>query len=314
MENSNSWRAYFVLLLKGFGMGAADVVPGVSGGTMALILGIYQRWLEAIKSFDGLWLKALVTFDLHTSLHRPHFGFVLPVGIGVFSALLFFTRIVPLPELLHIHPEPIYGLFFGLIVGSIITLFHSCGPLRWDTPVFVGIGIALGWTIVNLVPVNTPDAAWFIFLSGFIAICALMLPGISGSFILLILRKYDTVMSAIGHFKFGIILPFALGALAGFVVFSRILTWLLERFHRAALLIINGILIGALWVIWPFQAREYIVVREKQRLISVTPQWPEILSDEGWLALGLMLMGLIAVLVLHRLAHNKKNPSDTEQV
>ncbi|MCP4695282.1 MAG: DUF368 domain-containing protein [Gammaproteobacteria bacterium] len=297
----------FILGIKGFCMGAADVIPGVSGGTMALILGIYSKWLQALRSFDAIWVKHIFTLDFKGVVQRPHFGLLIPLAIGVIAAILFFTRVVPLPVLLHTDPEPIYGLFFGLIIGSIIVLIKQTGRFSVNSSVFLIIGILAGWFIVTLVPVNTPDAPWFIFLSGFLAISALLLPGISGSFILLILRKYATVFDALGRFDLSIILPFALGACAGFVVFSRLFTWLLEHFYRPALLTITGLLIGSLWVIWPFQAREYILVREKQRLISSVPQWPAEFDGQTGFALLMMALGLALVLWLNYLSERKSH-------
>jgi len=180
-----------ILAAKGFCMGAADVVPGVSGGTMAFILGIYAKLLNAIRSFDVLWLQHIFKLEFKAVLQRP--------------------------------PEPIYGLFFGLIVGSIIALLPEAKRLDMSAVFFISMGTVLGWLIVNLVPVNTPDSAWFIFLSGMLAISAMLLPGISGSFILLILRKYDTILNAIGHFQFTILIPFCLGVLTGLIVFSRVI-------------------------------------------------------------------------------------------
>jgi len=284
-----------ILAAKGFCMGAADVVPGVSGGTMAFILGIYERLIAAIRSFDVVWLQHVFKLELKPALQRPHFGFLIPLVIGIFCALVFFTRIVPLPILLHTHPEAIYGLFFGLIVGCVVALLPEAKRFDASMLLFLSIGIALGWFIVNLVPTNTPDAPWFIFLSGMLAISAMLLPGISGSFILLILRKYDTILNAIGHFNFMVLIPFGLGALAGLVVFSRFLGWLLDRFYRATLLVIIGVLIGTLWVIWPFQVREY----EKERLISSTPYWPDALTQPVIYALLMMVLGLALVLILY---------------
>ncbi len=298
-----------IIALKGFCMGAADVVPGVSGGTMALILGIYARWLNAIRSFDALWLRHIFTLEWRGIVTRPDFGFVIPLILGIFAAILFFTRVVPLPELLHSHPELVYGLFFGLIAGSIPPLLREAG--RFDVPaaIYLLLGIGLGWFIVNLVPVDTPSVAWFIFLSGALAICALLLPGISGSFILLILRQYDTVFAALGRFDFSIIIPFALGALTGLVGFSRLLSWLLARWYREALLLITGILIGALWIIWPFQQREYLELHGKRKLIASHPQWPDSLDLTVAASVGMMLLGLAAVLWLHYLSARQNPPT-----
>jgi len=298
----NTVKDSAVLSAKGFCMGAADVVPGVSGGTMALILGIYQRWLLAIKSFDSVWLQHIFRLHWREMFVYPHLSFLIPLVIGIFSAVIFFTRVIPLPQLLHTHPEPIYGLFFGLIVGSIIALVWETENLNWKAYIFMLLGAAASFWVVNLVPMTTPDAPWFIFLCGFIAISAMLLPGISGSFLLLIMRKYDTIMSGIGHLDFSIIIPFALGALTGLVAFSRFLTWLLAHYYHQALLLIIGILTGSLWVIWPFQEREYIVIRGKERLIASQPQLPADWSMETWLAIGLAAAGIFLVLWLHRLS------------
>ena len=295
-----------ILTAKGFCMGAADVVPGVSGGTMAFILGIYAQLLDAIRSFDVLWLQHIFKLEFKAVLQRPHFSFLIPLLIGLFCAILFFTRVIPLPVLLHSHPEPIYGLFFGLIIGSIIALLPEAKRLDMSAMFFLSIGTLVGWLIVNLVPVNTPDSTWFIFMSGMLAISAMLLPGISGSFILLILRKYDTILNAIGHFQFTILIPFCLGVLTGLIVFSRVIGLLLARFYRATLLMIIGILIGSLWVIWPFQVRKYIEVHDKQRLISSTPYWPDTWNETVIYALFMMLIGLGLVLIIYAFSQRIK--------
>ena len=193
-------------------MGAADVVPGVSGGTMALILGIYQRLLEAIRAFDTTLLRLIAARRFRDAAEHADILFVIPLGAGILAAVLFFTRVISLPQMVREIPEQIYSLFFGLILGSIVVLLRGLAPMRWRDLTSLVVGTLLGLTIVNVVPVETPVDAWFIFLSGALAICAMILPGISGSFILLLLRKYEHVFEAIGNFDFAIIVPFALGA------------------------------------------------------------------------------------------------------
>lgn len=289
-------------------MGTADIIPGVSGGTMAFILGIYERLLEAIKSFDKTWLLMLLRLDLRGALTKPDLGLLLPLLTGILAALLFFTRVVPLPALLTSHPELVYGLFFGLILASILVLLREVPGLGARDLVTLGAGTVLGLAVVNLVPMNTPDATWFIFVSGMIAISAMILPGISGSFILLILKKYAYVVEALGSFNLAVILPFALGCLTGIILFSRVVVWMLHRFHRRTLLLITGILIGSLWMIWPFQERSYEVVRGKQRLIGSTPVWPEALDSTVLGSAGLILLGFLIVIAIHLLSHRKAQP------
>ena len=291
------------LILKGFCVGSADVVPGVSGGTMAFILGIYPQLINAIKSFDSEWARMILSLNIKGILYRPHFGFLIPLGIGMGMALLFFTRIISLPTLIRTHPEIIYGLFFGLILGSIILLFRHLGvQLLLKRVLFLLIGILFGGFIVTMVPASTPDDSWFIFLCGAIAISAMILPGISGSFILLMMKKYATIFNAIGHFDFSIILPFILGVITGVILFSRILSYLLSRFYQHTILFITGLLIASLYVVWPFQDRVYETVRNKERVLSSTPFFPESMSDQIVYSVLMMVFGFALVIILDRMS------------
>jgi putative membrane protein len=287
-------------------MGAADVVPGVSGGTMALILGIYQRLLEAIRAFDLTLLRMLAARRFRDAVNHVDMLFLIPLGAGILGAILFFTRVVSLPRMVREDPEQIYALFFGLIIGSIFVLLRGLGGLRWRDTACLVAGTALGLLIVNLVPFETPVDSWFIFLSGALAICAMILPGISGSFILLLLRKYEHVFNGIGHFDFSIIVPFALGAATGLMLFSRILTWLLRHYYRVTISTIIGMLIGSLWLLWPFQARSYDVIRGKQQLVYSTPIWPAELGAGEFLAIALCIVGIAIVFTIERLARREQ--------
>ena len=306
-----SLKATLKVIAKGFGMGAADVVPGVSGGTMALMFGIYPRLINAIRYFDIDWLKAIVKFDLDVILHRPHLSFLIPLFVGIIAAILFFTRIVPLPVLIRTHPEAIYGLFFGLILGSVLVLMKETGSWSFKEFRFVMAGVALGYLLFNMVPMETPDVSWFIFLSGAVAISAMILPGISGSFILLMLKKYTYILNAIGHFNFVVIIPFVLGMITGLVLFSRVLSWLLKNWYQEALSTIIGLLIASLWVIWPFQERMYEMIRGKERLIDTQPCLPQQITAEVNIAAGMIIVGLLLVLVINYLSKEKSLPEET---
>ena len=282
-------------------MGAADVVPGVSGGTMAFILGIYREFIDAIKSFDMAWISACLRFDADTALRRPHFAFVIPLLAGIVAALLFFTRVVELPALLSSHPEHVYALFFGLISASIAVLMAQLGRLRVSDGVSLIAGLVFGFAVVTAVPTETPHTWWFITMCGAISICAMVVPGISGSFVLLLLGQYAYILDALGHFEWRVIVPFACGAAIGLMSFTRLLSWALRRYERTMVLAINGVLIASLWVVWPFQHREFVLVRGKQRLIETTPELPSVsgtLLEPALLALA----GFFAVLVLEKLA------------
>ncbi len=289
------------LIAKGFCMGAADVVPGVSGGTMAVILGIYQRLVEAIRAFDLTFLTLLTGGQVRSASRHVDLGFLLPLGVGIASALLFFTRVVPLPSIIRTHPVPVYSLFFGLIVASIIVLLMSFKNFRGSDGLALAFGCIIGFGVVNLVPTATPETTWFVFLSGALAICAMILPGISGSFILLILQKYAYIFDAVGRLDFAILLPFGLGAATGLLLFSRVLTWLLRSYYRVTLHTIVGLLIGSLWVIWPFQERVEVLVRGKPRGVSSAPYLPDGFHADVLWALALAAAGLITVFLLHRM-------------
>ena len=289
-------------------MGAADVAPGVSGGTMAFILGIYRRLIEAIRAFDAALVHLLLARRLRDAAGHVDLALIVPLAVGIFAALTFFTRVVPLPRLIETHPALVYGLFFGLIAGSIAVLLRSLDGIRPVEWAAVLAGAAAGFGIVNLVPVSTPDAPWFIALSGALAISAMLLPGVSGAFILLILRKYAYVFDGIGRLDPGVIVPFGIGVVLGLMAFSRLLAWLLRKWQRVTLLAICGVLIGSLWIVWPFQERRFEIVRGKRRLMESEPVWPDAADEATLGAFALMAAGLALVAVLHRLGRRHGAP------
>jgi len=276
-SDSTSLKETPFLLVKGFLMGSADIIPGVSGGTMALITGIYDRLIDAIKSFDGSVVMNILKFRFSDVLSRFHWKFLIILLSGILGAILFFTKIVPLQVYMFTHPEIIYGLFFGLIAGSIVLLLKEIetGNRTPGNALMLLTGAIVGFLIVNMVPTNTPETFWYVFLSGSVAICAMILPGISGAYILLIFQKYDYILTQIGDLG-GVatadavinLVPFAAGAVFGLVLFSRALSWLLHNYHAATLLFLIGFLVGSLYVIWPWQDREY---KETVRSTEVYP-------------------------------------------
>jgi putative membrane protein len=320
------WDEVGGLVARGLCMGTADVVPGVSGGTMALILGIYTRLVAAIRSLDLQALRLL--FSGEVSAARDHVGwrFLGAIVCGQAIGVALFTRVFPLPDYLQRYPELVYGLFFGLVLGSIVTLGRdvfrpqTANAASGGLPAALGAsaaGFAFGLLIVTAVPTTTPDTAGFVFLCGCISICAMILPGISGSFVLLILGKYTYVLGNLGevikpHGPEGrwipfatVVVPFALGCLVGILAFSRLLTWLLARAERATLAFMTGLLAGSLYALWPFATRVYETVRGKQKLISSTPVLPSASTTAG-AACALVVVGIVAVLALERLAKTRK--------
>lgn len=260
-------------------MGSADIVPGVSGGTMALIVGIYERLLDAIRSVNGKFLKFFFTFKWKDAFAEIHLLFLVFLFSGIFAALAFFTKVIPLQVYMFTHPEIVYGLFFGLIVGSIYILVKTLEQFRKQEAGTLFLGVVIGFWVVSLVPADTPEHPAFVFLSGMIAICAMILPGISGSYLLLIMRKYDYLLAQIGliggdQTNEGIIglLPFLIGAIVGLAAFSRFLSWLLKRYHSQTIALLIGFLVGSLYVIWPFQHREFVEQVRDTEVLNVTDE------------------------------------------
>ena len=272
---------------------------------MAFILGIYRRLIDAIRAFDTTLVRLVLERRFRRAGEHVDLALIVPLGLGVFGALLFFTRVVPLPRLIGTHPELVYGLFFGLIVASIAVLLRSLERVRPVEWVAILAGAAVGFGVVNLVPVSTPDAPWFIALSGALAISAMLLPGVSGAFVLLILRKYAYVFDGLGRLDPGILVPFGVGVVVGLMAFSRLFAWLLRAWYRVTLLGICGLLIGSLWVVWPFQERRFEMVRGESHLVSSEPVWPSAADHTALGSFALMVVGLALVAAVHGLARRR---------
>jgi len=290
------------IVVSGVFMGTADLVPGVSGGTMALALGIYRRLLAAIASINLDLLKAIKTARWRQALDIVHWRFLASLGFGIVLALVIMGRVFKLPQLTLTSPKPVYSVFFGLVLASTVILARRVS--RWDVKAGVSlpIGAVVGLLIVTLVPVDTPYGAPFMFLYGAIAIIAMILPGISGSFILLVLGKYAYVIEGVLHLDLAIALPFAAGCAVGIMAFSRVLGRLLDRFHDPMIAGLAGLLLGSLYRIWPYQNIETVVVRDKPRIISAEPFVPPALEVSTLLlvVLGVVLVGGVEVLAIRR--------------
>ncbi|WP_339831319.1 DUF368 domain-containing protein [uncultured Parvibaculum sp.] len=299
-------------VLRGMCIGAADLVPGVSGGTMALILGVYKRLIAAIAHVDMAFLRQLGQREIMAALRRIDFLFLLPLGIGAVLAIVIFTRIVPLSVLVTEFPEATFGFFFGLIAASVVGLVSHVdngSRLHW---IWLVLGAAFGLAVSILVPVRTPDDIWFIFLCGMIAIAAMLVPGISGSFVLLILGKYTDTIDALGRLDFSFLVPLAAGVIAGALAFSRAISWLLTHYQRQTMLTVIGILAGSLLAVWPFKEREYALIDEKMRLVASHPYFPDQFDSGVTAGLIAMVAGALLFRLLDRLAQ-KSEEEEAEQ-
>ena len=297
-------RQYATLTLKGFCMGCADVIPGVSGGTMAFILGIYRELISAIRSFDLELLRLILQRRWSAAAQHAAWPFLLAVGCGILLAVFTLARL--LSWLLANRPVLIWSFFFGLIVASVLTVGRSLE--RWSPGAIAGLmlGAAGTYSLVGLMPATTSNAAWFLFLCGAVAICAMILPGISGAFILVLLGKYQTVLEAVNQRDLTTLLLVAAGAVVGIMAFSRLLGWLFERYRDFTVAVLTGLMVGSLRKIWPWkEALEGLTKGDGSPLLQrnvLPPEW----SGEVAAAFGLCLIGFGVVLTMEVLSRKVK--------
>ncbi|WP_421866469.1 undecaprenyl phosphate translocase family protein [Parvibaculum sp.] len=291
-------------VLRGMCIGAADLVPGVSGGTLALILGIYKRLIGAIASFDRELLGLLRQGQVLAAARHADMLFLGTIGIGVMLSLIIFSRVIPLSMMVTNLPEITFGFFFGLIAASIVGLLSHVHSKGATSAIWIGLGVVLGLLAATLVPVRTPDASWFIFLCGMAAVAAMLVPGVSGSFVLLILGKYTDAIEALGRLDFSFIAPLAAGVVTGALLFSRAISWLLDRFYRQTLLTVIGILGGSLLAVWPFKDRHYETIGAKMQLIKADPYIPAHLDMTVFFTIVAIGAGIFLYRFLDRLAQH----------
>ena len=267
--------------LKGFLMGAANVVPGVSGGTMALITGIYARIVDSLNALmtPAVW-KGLLKGRLKEFWSAINGTFLLALGIGMVASVFSLAKLVEFT--LGNYPIQTWAFFFGLIVVSAVFMLAEVKDWRWQDVLFTTAGIALGVGICTLSPAQTPDGRWFIFICGAVAVSTMILPGISGSFILLVMGKYDYMMSAVSALNWGTLAVFATGCLVGLLAFAKALHALLARWERQTMLVLIGFVLGSLVKVWPWA--------------NVPAGDPHIGAALLWMAVGAVTVALIELL------------------
>lgn len=305
IHSERSLTGYLLLTMKGFCMGAADVVPGVSGGTMAFILGIYEELIQSIKSFDLAFLRKLVSLKIKDALAPVSWQFVMAIGLGILMAIFTLARL--LAWLLHNQPVLIWSFFFGLIVGSVITVSKHIDEWTPSTLAWMGLGSLCTYLLVGMVPAKTPDAAWFLFMSGSIAICAMILPGISGAFILVLLGKYHFVLEAVNNREVLTLVLVAAGAGAGLVTFVRLLSWLFNRYHDLTVALLTGFMLGSLRKVWPWKKTLQSMTDSHGNLIATSQVniLPSRWDSELIVALCLVVVGFLVVFSMNFIAEKK---------
>lgn len=292
-------KDYAVLVLKGIGMGAADVVPGVSGGTIALIVGIYEELVNSIKSISLHSLKLLFTFRFAEFWRQINGSFLLSVVGGILISIYSLAKLVT--YLLDKHPIMIWAFFFGLVLSSIYYVVKNVSQWNVLNMFMFLVGTAVAYYITVVTPTSTTNDLWFIFLSGAIAICAMILPGISGSFILLLFGKYEYMMSAVKNLDIMLLVVFAAGALIGIVLFSRLLSYLLANFYNITISVLSGFMLGSLNKVWPW--KEPVSYAADGTVLTDRNILPDTYMWEG---IVLILVGVAVVIILETVSARKE--------
>lgn len=301
-------RKYVLTYLKGMSMGAADIVPGVSGGSIALITGIYEELLRSINSFNGDSLKLLLKFEFKAFFTAVNGAFLLSLFLGIMTSIFSLSKLIT--YLMDEHPIPLWSFFCGLILISAFLILKDIK--EWNLGVIIAliIGTIAAYFITELPPTSSPDALWFTFVAGAIAICAMILPGISGSFILLILGKYEPVLNAVSERDFATLAVFALGCIVGLLSFSRVISWLLKRFYAITIGLLSGFMLGSINKLWPWKivtAYRTSSSGEEKPFLTKNLFPSDYLDQTGFepklmLAVGAFLFGIILVFGIDRLA------------
>ena len=304
-------NAVIALFFKGFAMGAANVIPGVSGGTVAFITGIYERLINALKAFDTDAIRLLFKGQIKALLVHVDFGFLLTLGMGVIASVLTLAKVLAVG--FEQYPVYVAALFFGLILASIPTVGKMIKQWGGSTYIalLIGFGIAISLTLVPAASENTNLV--YLMLCGVVAMCSMIIPGVSGSFVLLLMGNYQLIMiDTVNTLRAGdmatalpILIPVAIGAVLGLIVLSRFLSWLFKRHHDNAVAVITGFVAGSLAIVWPWKRAGEVVIKEgEEKVLSYINQWP-IIDNEFFIAMAIMIAGAALMLVVERAGSTK---------
>ena len=305
-----------MISLKGMAMGAADVVPGVSGGTIAFISGIYEELIESLNNINSAAFKELKSKGFKHTWDKLNGAFLLALMFGVLTSIFSLTKGVE--WFLEHHPILLWAFFFGLVAASIVYISKQIKATLWDLAglkVFLAITIggSMAYFITTLNPVEASDSNLFLFFAGALAICAMILPGISGAFILVIIGAYGPVLEAISNRDIKTILVIGAGTIVGLLSFSKLLKWLFKTYHQLTLAVLTGFMIGSLNKIWPWKVALTYRMNSKGMEVPLNEKSISPFNYEGdpqfLQAIGLMLFGFLIILFLEKIG-NKTNIVD----
>ena len=300
--------SYLTNILKGALMGAANVIPGVSGGTMALLTGIFEKLINTIKSFDLLAVKLACKFRFKELFAHIDITFLSAIGIGVLGSILTFARI--LEYLFDHYALLVWAFLFGLILASVYFVGKTIQRRTGAVVALFLLGTAIAAGIAFLEPASENDSIPYLLLCGAVAMCSMILPGLSGSYVLLLMGNYHLVMiKAVSSFDFGILIPVGIGAVAGLTAFSRLLSWIFRKFHDQTIALLTGFIFGSLSILWPWKQAITKTFQKgteiKEKVVGYDYNLPD-LSLETLLAVLLILAGIGAIALTETAASRMK--------
>lgn len=289
-------------LFSGFAMGSAEIVPGVSGGTIAFILGIYEKLIISIKIATGDAVKLVFRRKIKDAIVVIPWEFLVPLALGMFAAVLTLANVMD--YLLVEYPTFVWSFFFGLVLASIFLIGRRVTAWNIKTISILLISALISWLLMGLVPGQTPATLPAFFIAGVIAICAMILPGVSGSFLLVMMGKYQQLLAAVTNADFIILLVFIAGAVLGLAVFSRILSWLFRNYENLVIASLIGLMLGSLRKLWPFKETIETIIDRHGEVIPLvqTNYLPAEFSTEVLVALVLCAVGISLIILLNYFA------------
>ncbi|MEA1878947.1 MAG: DUF368 domain-containing protein [Bacteroidota bacterium] len=315
MKINSRLNKFTGLILKGMGMGAANVIPGVSGGTIALITGIFEPLIDSLKSINSKALKLFFTGRWKEFANHIQLEFLIAVFLGVGISLFSLARI--LKYLFESYPVLVWAFFFGLIIASVFIVGKSVS--KWGISVY--LSFAIGTTVALLItffkPAQENDQIYYLFICGIVAVCSMILPGLSGSFILILLGNYQLVMlDAVSELNMAILLPVVIGAIAGLLAFSHLLSWIFKSYKDQTISVLTGFMLGSLLILWPWKEEIFSYDSHGQHILNRSGEFiregyhfllPDFSAGQTWFAIICIIFGFLSIIAIERIAKRKKS-------
>ncbi len=298
-------NSYIIYFLKGMAVGLANIIPGVSGGTIALITGIFERLINAIKSFGISSLTLLLKGKFKEFAKKTDLYFLIALFAGVIGAVVLLARVFDF--LFNEYPVYIWSFFFGLILASVYFVGKTVEHWRIGSIISFIVGTILAISFTFLTPASQNDGFLYLVLCGVVAVCSMILPGLSGSFVLILMGNYQLVaIDAINNMDLSIIFPVLIGAVGGLVAFSHILSWVFKNYKDQTIALLTGFILGSLGIIWPWKTAIIEFFGNKEKTIGYDYFLPEI-NTEFFIAIAILLIGIVSIWVLEQSAKNTES-------